>query len=119
VREGTKTALLEEGWLDEGIVQRAIAVAEEAPLDDRVATGLEAVVAIAETDPAAARSALVALRADHAMLARLEACLGEGAERATFGLGGAIQLALSELASADPNLRGKLPELRRWLEGKW
>jgi hypothetical protein len=119
MREGTKTALLAEGSVGEGMVQRAIAAAQEAPLGDRVAAGLEAAIAVAEADPAAARSALTALRADHRTLERLEKCLGGRAKRATFGLGGAIQLALSELSSAKPDLRGRGPELARWLEGGW
>ena len=54
---------------------------------------------MAETDPAAARSALRELRADHLRLSRLEAWLGGDPDRATFGLGAAIQLADTELAS--------------------
>lgn len=119
MREGTKTALLAEGPLDEEIVQRAVAAAEEAPLNERVNAGLEAVIEIAETDPAAVRLALVALRADHRALAQVERCLGGSAKRAIFGLGGAIQLALSELSSPKPDLRERRPELSRWLEGGW
>jgi hypothetical protein len=119
MREGTKSALLVEGRLDEEIVELAMSAAEEAPLGDRVKTGLGAVVAFAETDPAAARSGLSDLRANHAVLARLEACLGDRAERATFALGAAIQLALAELDSPRPDLRRRLPELERWLEGEW
>ncbi len=119
MREGTKTVLLAEGPADEEVVKQAIAAAQEAPLEDRVTAGLEAVIAIAESDPAATRSALVALRADHRTLERLERCLGGRAKRATFGLGGAIQLALSELSSPKPDLRGRRPELARWLEGGW
>jgi hypothetical protein len=117
--EGTRSALLVEGRLDEEIVERAISAAREAPLDERVIAGLEAVVAIAETDPAAARSALRSLRADHAMLARLERCLDGSPERATFVLGAALQLALAELALAEPDLRARMPEMERWLKGAW
>lgn len=117
--EGTRTAPLVEGHPDEGFVKRAIAAAEEAPSEDRVRTGLEAVVDFAETDPAAARAALRALRGDHTTLARLETCLGGSRERATLALGAAIQVALAELASPTPDLRGRLPELERWLEGGW
>jgi hypothetical protein len=117
--EGTRSALLVEGQLDEEIVERAISAALEAPLDDRVIAGLEAVVDIAETDPATTRSALSHLRGDHAMLARLESCLDGSEERATFGLGAALQLALSELASPEPDLRGRIPEMARWLKGGW
>ena len=119
MREGTRSALLLEGRLDEEIVERAVSAAREAPLDERVIAGLEAVVEIAETDPAAARSALSALRGDHAMLTRLEECLETAAERATFALGGALQLALAELALAEPDLRARVPEMERWLKGSW
>jgi hypothetical protein len=119
MREGTRTALPIEGRSDEELVQRAVEAARGAPPEDRVASGLEAMIAIAETEPAAARAALTALRANHLALERLERCLGGGAKRATFALGGAIQLALSELAAPKPDLRGRRAELMRWLEGGW
>lgn len=119
MREGTKTALLVEGQLDEVFVKRAIAAAEEVPPADRVRAGLEALIETAETDPAAARSALRELRTDHRRLSRLEAWLGGDPDRATFGLGAAVQLADAELASAAPNLDDLVPELLRWLEGDW
>jgi hypothetical protein len=105
--------------LDEGIVKRAIAAVEEAPPEHRVRAGLEALIETAETDPAAARSALRELRMDHRRLGRLEAWLGGDPDRATFGLGAAIQLADAELASPAPDLDGLTPELLRWLEGNW
>jgi hypothetical protein len=119
MREGTRTALLAEGQLEEGIVKRAIAAAEEAPPEDRVRAGLMALIEVAETDPAAARSALRELRADHLRLSQLEAWLGGDPDRATFGLGAAIQLADAELASAAPDLETLAPELLKWLEGDW
>jgi hypothetical protein len=117
--EGTKTVLPVEGRLDEIIVRRALAATQEAPPEDRVRAGLEASIEIAETDPAAARSALHELRSDHLRLSRLEAWLGGDPDRTTFGLGAAIQLADAELASPDPDLVDLLPELLRWLEGEW
>lgn len=119
MREGTKTAPQGEGRLEEGIVKRAIAAAAQVSPDDRVRTGLEAVIDYAETDPVAARAALSVLRSDHDALARLEACLRGSAVRATLSLGAAIQVALTELASPVPDLRHCLPELERWLEGDW
>jgi len=119
MREGTRTALLEEGRIDEGIVKRAIAAADEAPPDNRVKAGLETAIAMAESDPVAARSALWALRTDHARLGRLEAWLGGDPRRTTFGLGAAIQIAATELDSADPDLAGLSTELLCWLEGRW
>lgn len=119
MREGTRTALLVEEQLDEGIVKRVIAAVEGAAPYDRVRTGLEAVIEVAETDPVAARSALHELRLDHDRLARLEIWLGGSPERATFGLGAAIQLVDTELASPVPDLQSLMPELLRWLEGDW
>jgi hypothetical protein len=119
MREGTRTALLAEGSLDEVIVGRVSAAVEEATPGDRVRAGLRAAIAVAETDPAAARAALCELRADPARLDSLEAWLGGDPARATFSLGAAIQLAIAELASPDPDLQGLLPELARWLEGAW
>ena len=119
MREGTRTALLAKEPQDEGIVKRAIAAAEQAPPEEQVRAGLEAVVAVAETDPAAARSALRGFRTDQARLSRLEAWLGGDPDRATFGLGAAIQLVDTELASAVPDLQSLVPELLRWLEGDW
>ncbi|HEX8688784.1 MAG TPA: hypothetical protein VF729_00915 [Solirubrobacterales bacterium] len=119
MREGTRTAPLAEGCAEEGIVKRAIAAAAQASPEDRVRTGLEAVIDFAETDPAAARAALSALRSDHDALARLEECLPGSAERATLSLGAAIQVALTELASPAPDLGERLPELERWLNGYW
>lgn len=119
MREGTRTALLEEGQADEEFVKRASAAADGAPPDNRVRAGLEALIAMAEIDPAAARSALRKLRADHLRLGRLEAWLGGDPDRATFGLGAAIRLAEAELASASPDLGDAVPELLRWLEGDW
>ena len=119
MRDGTRSALVVDERLDEGLTERAIAAAGEAPREGRVRAGLEAAVAFAEADPEAARAALWELRGDHAKLARLEACLGVGAERATLALGAAIQLAGAELSSPAPDLHRRLPELQRWLEDDW
>ena len=120
MREGTRTALLAEGQLDEEIVKRATAAAKDAPPAERVRAGLQAAIDVAETDPVAARSALLDLRSDHERLAALEAWLGdEDVDRVTFGLGAAIQIAETELSSAAPDLDELLPELLGWLEGGW
>lgn len=119
MREGTRSALLVEGCLDEVFVKRATAATEKAAPEDRVRAGLAALIEVAETDPAAARSALRELRADHLRLSRLEAWLGGDPDRATFGLGAAIQLADAELASPDPDLSRLMPEMLHWLEGDW
>jgi hypothetical protein len=119
MREGTRTVLLEEGREEEAFVKRATAAAKEAGPANRVRAGLTALIDAAEADPAAARSALVELRGDHFRLARIEAWLGGDPDRATFGLGAAIQLAETELSSPDPDLDRLVPELLRWLEGNW
>lgn len=117
--ESMETVLLVEGRLDEGLIERAVAAAEEGPRKERIRAGLEAVVACVEADPDAARAALWELRGDHATLSRLEACLGGSPERAAFALGAAIQLASAELSSPAPDLRRRLPELARWLQHDW
>jgi hypothetical protein len=40
-------------------------------------------------------------------------------EKATLAVGAVIQLAITELASASPDLRSHKDELVRWLEGGW
>jgi hypothetical protein len=117
--EGTKTVLPVKERLDERVARRAIAAAQEAPPEARVRAALEALIEIAEADPAAARLALHELRSDHLRLGQLEAWLGGDPDRTTFGLGAAIQLAEAELASPDPDPADLLPELLRWLEGEW
>lgn len=119
MREGTRTAVLEKGRLDEEFVKRAIAAADEASPPHRVKAGLEALIAMAETDPAAARLALHEFRTDHLRQSRVEAWLGGDPARATFALGAAIQLATAELASEEPDLARIEPDLLRWLEGDW
>ncbi len=119
MREGTRTALLEKGCFDEETVKRVIVATEEAPPEDRVRAGLEVLIELAETDSAAARSALHELRTDHRRLGRIEAWIGGDPDRATFGLGAAIQLVGTELASPAPDLERLTPELLAWLEGRW
>ncbi|HXS46887.1 MAG TPA: hypothetical protein VN756_05440 [Solirubrobacterales bacterium] len=119
MREGTKTALLAKGQLDEGIVKQAIVAVEEASPEDRVRVGLEALIMVAETDRAAAQSALLEFRTDHLRLSRVEAWLGGDPDRTTFGLGAAIQLVDTELAAPVPDLQSLIPELLRWLESDW
>ena len=118
MREDTRAALLEKERADEEIIKRVVAAAEEAAPEDRTRAGLAAAIEEAETDPVAARSALRDLRGDHERLGLLEARLdGESPERATLGLGAAIQIAYTELGSPAPDLRGLMPELLAWIEG--
>lgn len=117
--EGTRTALLDEGRLEEEFVKGAMAAAEAARPRHRIRAGLAALIELAETDLAATRSALHALRKDQLRQGRLEAWLGGEPDRATFALGAAIQLATTELATDEPDLVGIEPDLLRWLEGEW
>lgn len=119
MRKGTRTALLVEGHLDEEFVKRAAAAVDGAPPADKIRAGLEAAIEAAETDPAAARATVVELRGDHETRARLERWLGGEPRRAIFGLGAALQLAATELASTAPDLRSQMPDLLRWMEGDW
>lgn len=77
------------------------------------------IVDMADRDPSGARAVLWALRGNAGALEGLEHGLQLSPSKATLALGGAIQLASTELGSAKPDLRGRLPELMRWLEGTW
>ena len=106
MREGTKTALLVKGQLDEEIVQQAIAAAEEAPLEDRVRAGLEAVIASGR-DRSRRRPVgpgRAAGRPPRA-LAQLEGCLGGSASERPSGSAGRSSWPLTELSSPKPDLR--------------
>ncbi len=92
-------------------VARALAVADESP--DPVQAGIETAIAMAEMDPAGARTVLFRLLADWSTLERLEQYVGGEATKATLRVGAAIQFARAELAS--PQLRRRLPELLEWL----
>jgi hypothetical protein len=105
--------------LDKRTVERALEAAADSPPEDRIRNAVEAVIDAAEIDPEGTREALWWLRGDRATLERLEACLGMEARQATLALGAAIQLAAAELAFPCPDLRNRLPELLRWLEGAW
>jgi hypothetical protein len=117
--EGRELAAVLDGTLDEQLLERVLDAARDAPDGDAVRASLETLVAIAEADPVGTREALWALRGDAEALRRLEDGLEMSPERATLALGGAIQLASAELSSAKPDLRSRLPELQRWLEGAW
>lgn len=117
--EGRELATVVDGRLDERLVERALEAAAAGPPAERIRNAVETAIDIVESDPEAAREALAALRGDPAALERLEAGLEMSPERATLAVGGAIQLALTELASPVPDLRGRTEELLRWLEGAW
>jgi hypothetical protein len=119
MEEGRELAAVLDGRLDERLVERVVSAAEDAPPEERVRAGVEAMVEIAELDPAGTKEALWALQGNPLALQGLERGLSLDAKPATLALGGAIQLARAELSSADPDLRGRLPELLRWLGGAW
>ena len=119
MRDGRELSTVLDGGLDERLVERVIEAATEAPAGEEVHGGVARVVEIAEMDPEGTRDALWALRGDTDTLESLEGGLGLNPRQATLALGGAIQLASTELASADPDLRSRMPELLRWLEGAW
>ena len=117
--EGRELAAVLDGRLDDRLVGEVVEAATDAPTGDAVRDAVMRVVEFAESDPTAARKALWALRGDAGALEGLEQGLPLSAPRATLALGSAIQLASTELASARPDLRGRMPELMRWLEGDW
>jgi len=119
MEEGRELAAVLDDRLDERLVERVLSAAQDAPQVDRVRAGLEVVVEAAELDPEGTIEALNVLRGDVAALKRLEQGLGLPPGRAILALGAAIQLARAELSSAEPDLRGRAPELLRWLEGAW
>ncbi|HWA54481.1 MAG TPA: hypothetical protein VG816_09950 [Solirubrobacterales bacterium] len=117
--EGRELAAVLDGQFNDQIANRAVQVAPDAPDGDRAQEAFMKIVEMADHDPGRARKALWALRGDAGALEGLEHRLGLSPCRATLALGGAIQLASTELASAKPDLRGRVPELMRWLEGSW
>jgi hypothetical protein len=105
--------------LDERLVDRVLAAAADAADGDAVQEAIVRVVEIAEMDPEGAREALWALRGDAVALEGLEHGLPLEPSKATLALGGAIQVASIELGSEEPDLRSRMPELMRLLEGDW
>lgn len=117
--EGREPVVLVEDGLDERLVERAFEAAAAGPDAERVRNAVETAIDIIESDPQGAQEALCALRGDPDKLQRLERGLRMSPERATLAVGAAIQVALTELGSASPNLRACCEELVRWLEGGW
>jgi hypothetical protein len=117
--ESRAVSVLVEGRLDERLVERALEAAAFAPEGERIRDAVETVVDVSELDPEGTRGALRSLRGDPHALQRLEACLETTPARATLALGAAIQICSAELLSLEPDLRGRMPELLRWLEGGW
>jgi hypothetical protein len=119
VTQGRELAAVLDGRLDERLVDRVLEAAADAPAGNEVHEAVVRVVEIAEMDPEGTREALWALRGDAVALEGLEHGLPLDPSKATLALGGAIQLASTELGASDPDLRSRMPELMRWLEGDW
>lgn len=117
--EGRELAAVLDGRLDDRLVDQVVGAATDASAGDEVHEAVLRVVEIAEQDPDKTREALWALRGDAGALEGLEQGLSLAPHKATLALGGAIQLASTELAATEPDLRGRMPELMRWLEGDW
>ena len=117
--EGREPVAVVEGGLDERVVERVLEGAIAGPPAERIRNAVETAIDIIEADPEGARKALRALRGDPASLQRLESGLELNPERATLALGAAIQIAIAELASTEPDLRSRADELVYWLEGEW
>jgi len=117
--EGREQGAVLEGGLDERLVKRAFEAAAAGPRAERVRNAIETAIEIVEADPQAAHDALCELRGDPKKLQWLERGVGMSPERATLAVGAVIQLSITELASANPDLRSRKEELVRWLEGDW
>ncbi len=117
--DGREVTAVLDGRVDERLVDRVLEAAADAAPGERIHDAVATVVEIAELDPEVTQEALRALRADASSMQKLERGLGLSPNRATLALGGAIQLASAELASDDPDLGSRAPELVRWLEGAW
>lgn len=117
--ENRGVALLVDGRLDERIVERAFEAAADGSYDQRIRNALEAAIDAAEADPERALEALWTLRHDDETVERLVLCMDCPPERATMALGAAFQIAHTELAAQNPDLRSRIPELLRWLETGW
>lgn len=96
-------------------VEQAIEV-HDASDEDPIRDGIAAAVEMAATDPEAARMILWRLQGDWQTLERLQERLGGEPTRAALRVGGAIQLARSELASPSPQLDRILPDILTWLK---
>ena len=119
VRDAREVGVVLDGRLDERLVGRVLEAAADAAPGEQVHEAVAKVVEIAAMDPDGTREALWALRGNVDALNGLEAGLGLSPQRATLALGGAIQLASTELASEEPDLGRRVPELMRWPKGTW
>jgi hypothetical protein len=113
MRESREALLIVPDTCYPDAVARIFRAADHA--SEPVRAGAEAMVAMAELNPKAARAALWRLQTDWPTLKRLEEQLGGEPTQAALRIGAAIHLARAELASPAPQLRRRLPELLEWL----
>jgi len=97
-------------------VSRAFEAADESL--EPVQGGIEAAIAMAETDPEGARAVLWRLQGDWETLDRMDEQLGGEPTLASLRVGAAIQLARAELSAPEPELEYLLPRLLTLL-GLW
>jgi hypothetical protein len=119
VGDGREVTAVLDGRTDEPLASRVLEAAADAAPGERINDAVAEVAEIAAMDPDGTLEALRALRADAEAMEGLEQGLDLSPERATLALGGAIQLAIGEMASEDPDLSSRAAELVRWLEGSW
>ncbi len=117
--ESRELTAVVERRLDERLEKPAVEAAADSSRSERLRKGVETAVEVAEMNLDKARDGLWNLRQDRATLERFEAWLGGSSERATLAVGAAMQLFEAELTSSKPDLRGRIPEMMRWLQGDW
>ena len=117
--EGRGVTGVVDGRLDERLVERTLEAAVRGTAGGPGPRGGRDHRRHRGARPDRNRAALWSLRANRDAVERLEASLGMSPVRATLALGAAIELARTELATPEPDLRSRMPELLRWLEGEW
>ncbi len=117
--EGREVATVLDRRFDERLLDPVLAAATRVAARQKIRVAVETALELSEANPEAAREAFTTLRSDPLALQRLEAGLELSPERATLALGAAIQLAINELSTPEPDLRGIAEEMVRWLEGAW
>jgi hypothetical protein len=113
--EGREMVLVSADRCYTDSVERAIEIHDTstaAPIRE----GIAAAVEMAETDPEGAVAVLWRLQGDWDMLEELQARLGGEPTQAALLVGGAIQMARSELGSPSPQLDHLLPDILAWLD---
>lgn len=113
--EGREMLLVSADQFYADSVERAIEahdISTAAPIRAAVTAAVE----MAEMDPESARTALWKLQGDWSTLEKLEERLGGEPTRTALRVGGAIQMARSELGSPSPHLDHLLPDILAWLD---